>query len=230
MSERKVVNKYFPPDFDPAKIPRRSKSQQQQIKVRIMLPISIRCGTCGTHIYRGTKFNSRKEDVLDQTYLGIQIYRFYIKCKECSVEILLNTDPAGKSGYVVEAGARRTFEPEADEEEEKELVGDAVEIRRLASKRELGIHSALDELKSMKARRAHVSVDSILESLQPRSAPLQLQEEKEYQQQLDMFKRSRRVVTLDLMLQDWQPLQKHQVNQFRFMDTRSVKDDEPWWE
>jgi len=46
-----------------------------------------RCKTCGEYIYKGRKFNARKEDVIGETYLGIQIYRFYMKCTKCLREI-----------------------------------------------------------------------------------------------------------------------------------------------
>ena len=46
-----------------------------------------RCKTCGEYIYKGKKFNARKEDVMGEMFLGIQIYRFYIKCTKCLREI-----------------------------------------------------------------------------------------------------------------------------------------------
>ncbi|XP_028084792.1 splicing factor YJU2-like isoform X2 [Camellia sinensis] len=184
MGERKVLNKYYPSNFDPAKILKRRQPKNQQMKVQMMLPMSIRCGTCSNYIYKGTKFNSRKEDVICETYLGIQIFKFYFKCTKCSAELTIKTDPQN-SDYVVELGASRNFEPwravdeEANKEKQKretEEMEDAMkslENRTLDSKREMDILAALDEVKSMRSRQATISVDAMLEVLQ-RSA-----EEKE---------------------------------------------------
>ncbi|KAL3677844.1 hypothetical protein R1sor_020800 [Riccia sorocarpa] len=192
MGERKVLNKYYPPDFDPSKIPRRRQPKNQQIKVRMMLPMSIRCNTCGNYIYKGTKFNSRKEDVVEETYLGIQILRFYFKCSRCSAELTMKTDPQN-SDYVMETGATRNFEPwraadealdDAKKKRETEELGDAMkalENRTMDSKQEMDILAALDEMKSMRARHATVGTTEMLEALKrtAESKDKQLEEEDE---------------------------------------------------
>ena len=160
-----MLNKYYPPDFDPSKLPRVQRPKNQQVKVRMMLPMSVRCNTCGHYIYRGTKFNSRKEEVIGETYLGIKIYRLYFKCTNCSVEIAIKTDPQN-SDYVVEHGAQRNSEPyeqvdkkkrRREEEEEGGMGCDAMkslENRSLDSKREMDTLAALDEMKSMKVHES----------------------------------------------------------------------------
>jgi chemotaxis protein histidine kinase CheA len=182
MGERKVLNKYIPPDFDPAKIPRSKKGTgvKAQQKVRMMLPMSIRCDTCGNYITKGTKFNARKEDVIGEDYLGITIFRFYFRCNRCSAEIAMKTDPKN-SDYVVEAGAKRNFEPwrekdeaqaAADEQQEREEEGNsmkALENRTLESKREMDIMAALDEMRSLNARHAKISSADAIGALRAQS-------------------------------------------------------------
>uniref|UniRef100_A0AAV1TQW0 Splicing factor YJU2 n=1 Tax=Peronospora matthiolae TaxID=2874970 RepID=A0AAV1TQW0_9STRA len=174
MGERKVLNKYFPPDFDPSLVPRRKRPKNEQVEVRMMLPFSIQCGTCGEYMYRGKKFNSRKEEVLEETYHGIRIYRFYIKCITCSSEITFKTDPK-RGDYVSEHGCQRNFEPWRETEDEQEAAdaqrveeekGDAMkalENRTLDSKREMDILDALDEIKAINQRHAKVDTDKLLQ-------------------------------------------------------------------
>ena len=178
MGERKVLNKYYPPDFDPSKVPRvrKNKDELKRIKVRMMLPFSLQCGKCGNFIYKGTKFNSRKEDVQDESYLGIRIYRFYFRCPRCSNEITMKTDPKN-SDYVCETGATRNFEPRKEEEKQNEEVRKkreeeeegnamkALENRALDSKREMDILNALDEIKSLNNRNARMGADQVIAAL-----------------------------------------------------------------
>ncbi len=116
MSERKVLNKYFPPDFDPSKLS--SHKDDHRISnphvVRLMAPFSMRCLTCSEWIPKGKKFNARKERAKGEHYIGIQIHRFYIRCPMCSSDITFKTDPE-KTDYVCESGAQRNFEILRDE-------------------------------------------------------------------------------------------------------------------
>jgi hypothetical protein len=165
MSERKVLAKYYPPDFDPSKLTRRKKDPRKNNKqqtVRLMTPYSMRCNTCGEYIYRGKKFNARKEDA-QESYLSIKIYRFYIRCTRCSAEITFKTDPKNMD-YTAERGASRNFEPwreekpeETDEERLARLEAEAnpmkdLEMKQMDSKREMEVMDALDQVRASNAR------------------------------------------------------------------------------
>ena len=179
--ERKVLNKYFPPDFDATKIPRRKMDPLRIMKIRMMLPMSICCSTCNNYMYAGTKFNSKKEDVQgpEGRYLGIKIFRFTIKCTVCSAACCFLTDP--KNGdYKTESGCTRNFEAWREKERvEEELVkekeadeeGDAMralEARTADSKNEMDILDALDEMRAQNARHEQVDVDNILDAVHSR--------------------------------------------------------------
>ncbi|KAF8738602.1 hypothetical protein AX14_010899 [Amanita brunnescens Koide BX004] len=163
MSERKVLNKYFPPDFDPDLIPRRKQPKNSQQVVRLMAPFSMRCNTCGEYIYKGKKFNARKETVEGEDYYGIKIFRFYIKCTLCSAEITFKTDPKN-TDYAAEHGASRNFEPWREEkiveeedrlaklEEEENNPMKVLENRTIDSKREMDILDALQDIRAKNAR------------------------------------------------------------------------------
>ncbi|KAF5358324.1 hypothetical protein D9756_001795 [Leucocoprinus leucothites] len=172
MSERKVLNKYFPPDFDPDLIPRRKVPKNSQQVVRLMAPFSMRCNTCGEYIYKGKKFNARKETVEGEDYYGIKIFRFYIKCTLCSAEITFKTDPKN-TDYAAEHGASRNFEPWREEqaveeedrlaklEEEENNPMKALENRTVDSKREMEILDTLQDIRAKNARNERMgqSVD-----------------------------------------------------------------------
>ncbi|OAL46988.1 DUF572-domain-containing protein, partial [Pyrenochaeta sp. DS3sAY3a] len=169
MSERKVLTKYYPPDFDPSKITRQrgpKNAGPKLMTVRLMAPYSMKCTHCGEFIYKGRKFNARKETT-DEKYYNIAIFRFYIRCTRCSGEITFKTDPKNMD-YECERGAKRNFEPwreaklaeETEEErldrlEQEEAERDAMkelESKVIDAKTEMAIADALDEIRSRNAR------------------------------------------------------------------------------
>ncbi|KAL7443588.1 hypothetical protein ACHAXH_005958 [Discostella pseudostelligera] len=169
MGERKVLNKYIPADFDPQLVPKGKKPKDDLVTVRMMLPFSIQCSTCSTFLYRGRKFNSKKESVkgINGKYLGIQRYRFYIKCSSCSRPVTFLTDPKN-ADYEMESGGTRNYEVWHDEsktnaefdkqveEDEKLDSMKALENRVAESQREMAELDALEEIRAMNQR--HVSL------------------------------------------------------------------------
>jgi hypothetical protein len=182
MGERKVLNNYISPDFDPSIIPKFKRNKDRIQEIRMMLPFSMQCNTCGEYLYRGKKFNSKKEDCKGEDYMGIRRFRFYIKCSVCSAEITFKTDPKN-TDYECESGASRNFEVWRDVEEAKEAVAKereeedehdtmkALENRTLDSKIEMDVLDALDEIKAINQRHERVDTAAALAALQRKSAP-----------------------------------------------------------
>lgn len=120
MGERKGVNKYYPPDFDPAKHgslngyqnshplrERARKLSQGILIIRFEMPYNIWCDGCGNHIGMGVRYNAEKKKV--GNYYTTPIYRFRMKCHLCVNYIEMQTDPA-TCDYVIVIGARRKEE------------------------------------------------------------------------------------------------------------------------
>ncbi|KAI3935854.1 hypothetical protein MKW92_041686 [Papaver armeniacum] len=114
-----VLNTYFPPDFDPTKLPRSS-----------ILPVSIWCKNCGNHINRGTKFNSRKGVAAGETDLGIKI-----KCTRCEAELVMKSGPKN-SDYIFEFGATTYFQPLRSEDEMVKDENMPVKLKHDAAQKE----------------------------------------------------------------------------------------------
>jgi hypothetical protein len=198
MSERKVLSKYYPPDFDPSKLTRSRapKNAGPRLQtVRLMAPFPMKCTSCGEYIYKGRKFNARKETT-EESYYSIKIFRFYIRCTRCSAEITFKTDPKNMD-YVCERGAKRNTEPwrangqkeETEEErldrlereEEEKNAMEELETKTLDAKREMAVADALDEIRTRNARLERVDKDGIEVTVQRPS----VDEERERQERED---------------------------------------------
>ncbi|KAJ1983918.1 Protein saf4 [Dimargaris verticillata] len=142
MAERKAVNKYYPPDWDPSKGTVNQLSGQHPLRdrarklaegilvVRFELPFPIWCQGCNRHIARGVRFNAEKQTV--GQYHSTPILSFRMKCHLCDNRFVIQTDPQNAE-YVVTKGARckiETWDPK--DAQVIELTGDDTK-QRLAS-------------------------------------------------------------------------------------------------
>lgn len=180
MGERKVLNKYFPPDFDPKKLPKDAARQYGKVNIRMMLPFSMCCISCGHYMYQGKKFNSRKEIAKGMDYLGIDRHRFIIKCEVCMNRIAFLTDPKNQD-YECESGATRNYsafreqrlakQDDLREQEKKQALGEedekqdsmqVLENRTLESKREMDDMESLEQIQKQNRKRARLNADCLL--------------------------------------------------------------------
>ncbi|CAA9987795.1 conserved protein, unknown function [Plasmodium knowlesi strain H] len=198
MAERKVLNKYIPPDFDPDKLTeskklmrkiekKKNKSNKYNRKkkhflnIRMMYPFTLKCSKCKSFTYVGTKFNSRVEKLRDESYLNIPIWQFYGKCFECKNEIIFKTDP--KNGdYILIAGGIRTYDAHKEQEiaddyyRENNLIKEEDKVKNKEKESynallELKTNEQLEELKNMNRRHMDKfnSINKALDKLYEKS-------------------------------------------------------------
>ena len=191
MAERKVQNKYIDPNFNHEKLVKIRKPMEKQDNVRMMLPFSIRCDTCGNYLRVGTKINMRKETVLHEDYLKIPIYRFYMKCVFCYTEMTMKTDPKNHD-YTMEQGAVRLYESWKDARAAEELLQEIrkteeegntmkfIEHKTYDSKKEMDALEAIDEIRLMSRGNAKLSIENMLDALNKRDYYLTDGELKDY--------------------------------------------------
>ncbi|PVD23274.1 hypothetical protein C0Q70_16540 [Pomacea canaliculata] len=130
VGERKGVNKYYPPDYDPSKgslnkwigqHPLRDRARKIHkgiLVIRFEMPYNIWCNGCNNHIGMGVRYNAEKSKV--GNYYTTPIYKFRMKCHLCDNYFEIQTDPKNHD-YVILEGARRK-EQRWDPKENEQIV------------------------------------------------------------------------------------------------------------
>ncbi|KAF4804461.1 coiled-coil domain containing 94 [Turdus rufiventris] len=169
MSERKVLNKYYPPDFDPAKIPKLKLPKDRQYVVRLMAPFNMRSG-----------LGSVRGDGQD----GWDKLKGFCR-----------TDPEN-TDYTMEHGATRNFQAEKLlEEEEKRMQKEreeeelnnpmkVLENRTKDSKLEMEVLENLQELKELNQRQANVDFEAMLKQYKELEEEQRRKEQEEDEQEM----------------------------------------------
>ncbi|NXO45988.1 YJU2 factor, partial [Locustella ochotensis] len=159
--------KYYPPDFDPAKIPKLKLPKDRQYVVRLMAPFNMRnCETTSGRLQKSGQHQGRAGAVPGG--VGWRSGKGFPP--SCSPP---QTDPEN-TDYTMEHGATRNFQAEKLlEEEEKRLQKEreeeelnnpmkVLENRTKDSKLEMEVLENLQELKELNQRQANVDFEAML--------------------------------------------------------------------
>eukprot|EP01132_Coremiostelium_polycephalum_P005764 gene5764-7173_t len=161
MAERRAMNKYYPPDWDPSKgsinkyvgqhplRDRARKLDQGILIVRFEMPYNSWCLGCDCHIGKGVRFNAEKKQV--GNYHSSKILNFRMKCHQCSNHFEIQTDPQNSAFKIVSGLKQReeTWEPDyeageapikGDDSEEQVLLQEnpMYRLQHVVSDREKG--------------------------------------------------------------------------------------------
>ncbi|KAI6179334.1 Splicing factor YJU2 [Aphelenchoides besseyi] len=161
-TERKVFQKYYPPDFDPKNV--------------LWRPSTCNVIRATSTFTKEKKFNMRRETAEGETYLGMKIFRFYFRCPNCLADISFKTDIENVD-YTAEHGATRLFEAFKSYQEQE---------RRKEEKEEAEKNDAMKMLeKRTKMSRAEMEAIGKLEELQEISKRQQLTNPLEYLEKVE---------------------------------------------
>lgn len=169
MAERKTVNKYYPPDWEPSKgsinkfrkshplRERARKLDQGILVIRFELPYNIWCDGCNNHVGMGVRYNAEKSKV--GMYYTTPIYKFRMKCHLCDNHFEIQSDPQNLD-YVILNGARRQ-ERRWDIEDNEQIKVDREESRKLSRDPMFKLeHEVIDKKKSLENKS---SIDNLEE-------------------------------------------------------------------
>lgn len=188
MSERKGINRYYPPDKDPSKVKFSTKAAKSRNNgkgrtesVRLMIPFSMKCLKCNEYIAKSRKFNARKE-VTNRDYLGIKIIKFEVRCPRCFGDLIYETDPKN-SGFECVSGCKKNYE------RPKEIKSNETMDEMIARlEKEMKEDEKLQELKKKggnNIRNGLISEETGMEQLEKRL--VEQQKEKERIEELELL-------------------------------------------
>eukprot|EP01126_Amoeba_proteus_P033316 TRINITY_DN3269_c0_g2_i2.p1 TRINITY_DN3269_c0_g2~~TRINITY_DN3269_c0_g2_i2.p1 ORF type:complete len:206 (-),score=30.82 TRINITY_DN3269_c0_g2_i2:629-1246(-) len=128
MAERKAVNKYYPPDWEPqhgsinkfvGQHPLRERAKkinQGILVVRFELPWGTFCLKCNSHLPKGKRFNAEKSKA--GKYHSTTLWSFKMKCPHCDNELEVQTDPENRDYKCINGLKRREETKDIKDEEE----------------------------------------------------------------------------------------------------------------
>lgn len=141
MADRRAVNKYYPPDWDPSKgsintlrnshpLRHRAKKLNEGILVvRFEMPFNIWCLKCENHIGVGVRYNAEKSRT--GSYYSSPIFKFKMKCHLCDNHFEIQSDPA-KFDYNIISGARKQIVRTESDESEQLIIDSEESKKRMA--------------------------------------------------------------------------------------------------
>ncbi|XP_054155059.1 coiled-coil domain-containing protein 130 homolog [Oppia nitens] len=174
MAERKATNKYYPPDWTPAKgsinkfrgsHPLRDRARKLHegiLIIRFEMPFNIWCNGCNNHIGQSVRYNAQKSKT--GMYYTTPIYKFRMKCHLCDNHFEFQTDPKNLD-YAILNGARRQ-ELRWDAKDNEQIVAEDKEvIKKLATDSMFKLEHEVED--KQKAKDVEPAIEQ-LESLQKR--------------------------------------------------------------